>query len=174
VILYVSISNNPTLNYPEFFRFYLFIKVYFPELLAPLLRTLIQLSSPPFILSEDVASEDGLTVTMSYNVRSLSKETPFWSAFCLWFAFEPVLARRRTANIKDGTPPLPWRRFGSSVDGHVFVFIARRRPDSLTWEVPDNDQDLMDGVGAYNTRSRKGDDTFETLLLMALGDDEDY
>lgn len=110
---------------------------------------------------------------MSYKIRSLSKETPFWSAFGLWFTFEPITARLRTANVNDGRPPLPWRRFGNSLDGHAFVFQARRRPESFTWNVPVSDHDLMDGIGAYNTKYRQGDDTFETLLLMALDDDDD-
>lgn len=53
------------------------------------------------------------------------------------------------------------------------MFQARRRPESFTWNVPVSDHDLMDGIGAYNTKYRQGDDTFETLLLMALDDDDD-
>lgn len=54
------------------------------------------------------------------------------------------------------------------MDEPMFVFVARRRPDSFEWEIPLSDNDLMSGVGARNTRKTKGDDTFETLLLMGL------
>ena len=62
-----------------------------------------------------------------------------------------------------------------SRDGQDFVFVATRREESLAWIVPDDDQHLLDGVGAWGTDSRKGDDTFETLLLMGLvlHDDEE-
>jgi Lysine methyltransferase len=146
-------------------------KVYFPELLAPLLRTLIQLSSPPFIPTpESRTSEHGLKIVMSYKIRSLAKEAAFFSAFGLWFAFEPVIAR---PNPKKGEAlQSPWSRFGTSLDGQDFIFVARRRPESMTWGLPDDDQKLLDGVGAWGTDSRKSDDTFEMLLLMGL-DDED-
>jgi hypothetical protein len=146
-------------------------KVYFTELFAPLLRTLIQLSSPPFILLEPVTLRHGLTIVISYTIRSLAKETPFWSSFGLWFTFEPVVARRSTRD--DGIPQPPWSRFRTLPDGHDFLFVARRRPESLDWRMPDSDQDLLDGVGAWGTDSKKGDDTFETVLLMGLGDSEE-
>ncbi len=86
---------------------------------------------------------------------------PFWSAFGLWFEFSPVLARRRQGS---------WCRFSpSGCDDVVFIFIARRRPESFQWEIPTNDSDLLAG---WQTGTRKGDDTFESLLLMAM-DDED-
>jgi hypothetical protein len=145
--------------------------VYFPELLAPLLRTLIQLSSPPFIpLAELATPEHGLTVVLSYKIRSLAKETPFWSTFGLWFVFEPVISTYSTR--KDNSLLPLWSRFTTSPDGHDFVFVAKRRPESMAWSVPDDDQNLLDGVGAWGTDSRKGDDTFETLLLMSLGNEE--
>ncbi|KAG1750074.1 hypothetical protein EDB19DRAFT_1677772 [Suillus lakei] len=117
--------------------------VYFPELLAPLLRTLLHLTSPPSVS----IFESQPRVIMSYKIRSLSKETPFWLAFGLWFSFEP------------------WQRFGSDVgeDGDLaFIFVARRRPESLSWIIPSEDIDLLGG--------KKSDETFETLLLMGLGE----
>ncbi|KAJ7903317.1 putative methyltransferase-domain-containing protein [Mycena olivaceomarginata] len=102
--------------------------VYFPELLAPLLRSLIQLSSPPFI--------------------SRQPKTPFWSAFGLWFEFAPVLVKT--------SPSGSWQRFGVSLEDPTFVFVARRREESFDWQVPPR------------TPLPKGDDTFETLLLMSL------
>ncbi|KAF8206240.1 putative methyltransferase-domain-containing protein [Mycena galopus ATCC 62051] len=130
--------------------------VYFPELLAPLLRSLIQLSSPPFTPNGDVE------VIISYRVRSLAKETPFWSAFGLWFEFGPVLVK------KIGEEDPSWQRFGASLDDPTFVFVARRRKESLGWQMPPIDADLMHGVMARGTLSPKSDDTFETLLLMSL------
>ncbi|KAH7928057.1 hypothetical protein BV22DRAFT_1083645 [Leucogyrophana mollusca] len=139
--------------------------VYFPELLAPLLRTLIHLTSLPFGLPSE---EGSVQIVISYKVRSLAKETAFWSAFGLWFTFVPVVARRRTSQEQT-----EWERFGSNGGDQVFIFIAHRRPESHAWEVPRDDQDLIDGVGAKGTVNRKGDDTFETLLLMDLAGDEE-
>ena len=137
--------------------------MYFPELFAPLLRTLIQLSSPPFV---SLASTPELVVLVAYKVRSLTKESPFWSAFGLWFSFEPV---SMIYSPSEDHPPEPDRMaIRSSVEEHTFIFIARRRPASFTWNVPPTDLDLMNGVGAYSTDTKKGDDTFETLLFMNM------
>ncbi|KAI9568202.1 hypothetical protein HD554DRAFT_2205118 [Boletus coccyginus] len=137
--------------------------VYFPELLGPLLRTLIHLTSPSFAPSSGLS----LKIVISYKIRSLSKETPFWSAFGLWFSFQPVL----------DTPPddesdAPWKQFAADEDAdQTFVFVAYRQPESIAWNVPETDKELMEGVGARGTTSKKGDDTFETILFMAMAVD---
>jgi hypothetical protein len=59
-------------------------------------------------------------------------------------------------------------RLGSLSDDPTFVFIARRRALSFDWHLPPDDQDLLDGVGAWGTGTRKADDTFESLLFMTL------
>ncbi|KAI0029311.1 putative methyltransferase-domain-containing protein, partial [Vararia minispora EC-137] len=123
-------------------------QVYFPELLAPLLRTLIDLTS----------IQPASQIIISYKVRSLVKETPFWGAFGLWFAFAPILSR--------ASPEGTWTRVG--VDAGVFVFRAYRLPESLGWTPPDDDDALLGGVGAGKTAERKTDETFELLLLMGL------
>ena len=87
----------------------------------------------------------------------------FWSAFGLWFTFEPVLVRGRS-----GGGSSRWERFGAEGDGEVFVFTARRRPESLSWSAPEDDTALLEGVGAWGTQERKGDDVFELLLLMGV------
>nr|GAT45283.1 predicted protein [Mycena chlorophos] len=124
--------------------------VYFPHLLAPLLRSLIQLTSTSF---------GDPQIIISYRVRSLPKETPFWTAFGLWFEFAPVLTRSHSG----------WQRFGAELPDPTFVFIARRRKHSREWFVPDSDAALLSGVGAQGTSTPKGDDTFETLLFMSIG-----
>ncbi|TCD63203.1 hypothetical protein EIP91_005842 [Steccherinum ochraceum] len=140
--------------------------VYFPELLAPLLRSLIDLTSPPFASLDNTATQPA--VVISYKIRSLAKETAFWSAFGLWFTFEPVL---EAAKASPASGP-DWRRFGASSGGEMFIFVGRRRPESLAWIVPENDEDLLGGVGAWGTNSRKGDGTFESLLLMNVDLDD--
>ncbi|PPR02597.1 hypothetical protein CVT24_002168 [Panaeolus cyanescens] len=136
--------------------------VYFPELLAPLLRSLLYLTSHPFVTSRKSAeAQTSPVVYISYKVRSLAKETAFWSAFGLWFEFYPVLFR---GNTKDAV----WERFGSHLDDTSFLFYARRRVESYDWPIPEIDKDLLDGVGANGTHTRKSDDTFENLLLMSL------
>lgn len=150
--------------------------MYFPELLGPLLRTLIHLTSPSCV----PPSGPPVKIVISYKIRSLPKETPFWIAFGLWFLFQPVLARRwvRPAQSKNAPPEgepnttEPWRQFGADDDAdRIFVFVAYRRPESITWHVPETDKELMEGVGARGTSAKKGDDTFETILFMAMGMD---
>ncbi|KAH0832894.1 hypothetical protein J3R83DRAFT_11846 [Lanmaoa asiatica] len=145
--------------------------VYFPELFGPLLRTLIHLTSPFCV------SPSPVKVVISYKIRSLPKETPFWTAFGLWFSFQPALARSRVRSIEsknappDDEPdaPDPWRQFGADQDAdQTFVFVAHRRPESIAWHVPKADKELMEGVGARDTTTRKGDDRFETILFMAM------
>ncbi|KAI9439830.1 putative methyltransferase-domain-containing protein [Lactarius indigo] len=120
--------------------------VYFPELLAPLLRTLLHLTpADP-------------QVVISYKIRSLTKEMAFWSAFGLWFTFAPVLVRARGSSR--------WERSGAGGDGEVFVFTARRRPESFSWSAPGEDVALLEGMGAWGTEEKKGDEAFELFLLM--------
>ncbi|KAI9066270.1 hypothetical protein FKP32DRAFT_1589782 [Trametes sanguinea] len=145
--------------------------IYFPALLAPLLRSLLHLTSPPFV---NETFREPAQVILSYKLRSLAKETPFWSAFGLWFQFEPVLARRRSRTLSENESvqvqeEQTWTRLspGDSSD-EMFVLIARRRPESLKWTVPEEDAALLAGVGAYLTSSPKSDDQFEQLLLMGL------
>ena len=131
--------------------------MYFPELAAPLLRTLLHLTAP--VPTLPVVSTQ---VIVSYEIRSLSKETPFWSAFGLWFTFRPVLVRARS---KDNNR---WERFDSGGDGEVFLFVARRKSESFSWTVPEDDVALLEGVGARGSEERKGDDEFEAWLLMRV------
>lgn len=152
--------------------------VYFPELFAPLLRTLIHLTSSPY---SDAVNRTYARIVVSYKVRSLQKETPFWAAFGLWFAFHPVLFRHRRPLrlsvvaddhvLGEDVASESWMPFGDidpNTPEQTFVFVAHRRPESMSWEIPQSDQDLIDGVGARGTSLRKADDTFETLLFMAM------
>jgi len=187
--------------------------VYFPELLAPLLRTLLHLTSPPFISppksspppSPCLPTTNPPKIVISYKIRSLLKETPFWSAFGLWFSFVPVLRRRKRIRTisnhrSEGSHPQiqdnatlessienvanfneseteererEWERFGSSdQDESIFIFVGYRRPESLVWNIPRSNEDLLGGVigdpeenGIYK---RKMDETFESLLLMEM------
>lgn len=169
-----------------------YCQVYFPELFGPLLRSLIHLTSPPFSNNHDLEVRPKLII--SYKVRSLSKETPFWSAFGLWFHFEPVLYSAKSstlreshdvinyAGISDLNDRLPsagsdhreeggFRIFGTSADNDspTFIFVGHRRPESAFWQVPDNDEELISGIGALGTQTRKSDDTFESILFLNLG-----
>ncbi|KAK0236072.1 putative methyltransferase-domain-containing protein [Armillaria nabsnona] len=135
--------------------------VYFPELLAPLLRTLIHLTSPSVTSSSPA-------LIISYKIRSLEKETPFWTAFGLYFSFQPVLSRCRFTDSEQHDQS--WQRLGSSFEDTTFIFFARRRPNSFAWQIPTNDHDLLAGVGAQGTDTPKGDEYFESLLLMTMDD----
>ncbi|KIY51795.1 hypothetical protein FISHEDRAFT_36414 [Fistulina hepatica ATCC 64428] len=152
--------------------------VYFPMLHAPLLRCLLTVTSPPFADASHLPD-----VIIAYKIRSLAKETPFWAAFGLYFEFFPVLARQKRqipmrtnapeseghGEGEEGDENIAWTRLGAGADDAMFVFTARRRPESLAWDIPETDADLLAGVSAWGTLDRKGSDTFETLLLMDLG-----
>jgi hypothetical protein len=145
------------------------LQVYFPELLAPLLRSLIHITSGDFSHPNDEP-----IVVISYMIRSMTKEAPFWSAFGLWFRFYPVSylpptkPSDSTRDLDDSEEEGEWRRFGSEQDDQVFVFVAKRRPASHSWEVPEDDRELLSGVGANGTKVPKSDDTFESLLLLSM------
>ncbi|PVF93362.1 hypothetical protein CPB86DRAFT_112893 [Serendipita vermifera] len=164
------------------------IRVYFPHLLAPLLRTLIQLTSPGFISDDSPRA----SIIISYRVRSLEKETPFWQAFGVWFRFRPVLAKRRVrpgnsrsnqtaATLSaigqteqtgeeteemmkgDGESGEGWRRVGWDESALSFLFIATRKPETMDWKCPDDDHELLH---SRHHPAASGDDTFESLLLL--------
>lgn len=159
-------------------------KVYFPDLLAPLLRSLIHLTSLP-------PSSPQPTIIVSYRIRSLPKEIPFWSAFGLWFSYGPVLYRRSQHPLlpshqengdygsdrppsnthSEVEPEADWARYHAS--SSTYIFIAHRKNISLGWSVPEGDRDLLEGVGAYGDRRRTGDDAFELMLLMDMVGNED-
>jgi hypothetical protein len=85
----------------------------------------------------------------SDRIRSLTKEMPFWRTLGRWFSFQPVLERRGDE---------AWRRLGWDEPALSFVFVAHRRPETLTWHCPEEDDELLHGAG--------GDDTFEILLML--------
>ena len=73
--------------------------------------------------------------------------------------------------MKDSPTGGEWRLFGTDLDDTTFLFVAHRRPESHKWKIPPLDDDLLGGVGAYGCSTRKGDDTFENLLFLSLGQD---
>ncbi|CAE7080012.1 unnamed protein product [Rhizoctonia solani] len=130
--------------------------VYFPFLYPPLLRTLLTLTSPPFC-------DPGTEIIIGYRMRSLVKESPFWQVFGTWFTFQAVLAKRKRSG---GDEEDSWDRFGQTND--TLIFVATRRPESLKWEVPVLDGQLMSGYGPTPPTL---DDTFESLLMFGIADD---
>jgi len=116
---------------------------------------------------------------------------PFWSAFGLWFSYEPVLYRPHHQSLleslqenangerngppcnthSNGDPEAKWARYHAS--SSTYIFIARRKSVSLAWTVPEGDKDLLEGVGADGNQRRKADDAFELMLLMDLLNNED-
>lgn len=86
--------------------------------------------------------------------------------------------RARTIENESASPddesgaPDTWRQFGAHEDtDRTFVFVAHRRSESIGWHVTGSDKKLVEGVGARGTPTKKGDDTFETILLMSMGID---
>jgi len=134
--------------------------VYFSPLFEPLLRTLLQLTAQ----NEDVnPSTKTVNVIISYQIRCLEFETPFWRTFGAWFDFKPVWLRSKPIigevegyNVEEEPE---WQRLGSSSDAERYVFVAHRRPESLRWPIPETDEELMNG---------RGDDTFESLLQLNI------
>lgn len=185
--------------------------VYFPELLPPLLRSLIHLSdpfrsdagNPSSSLQSPVSTPE---VIISYKIRSLIKEQPFWSAFGAWFDYEVVNCRAQppASDATSRSSVSEWHRFGSersdlqqsaspphasdtASGDELFIFVARRRPESLGCVAPDDDKALMDGkrlrlspqtqVDGPESEScwvleigSQGQDLFEWLLLSGMGE----
>lgn len=163
--------------------------VYFPHLLAPLLRSLIDLTG----VSGTERGEGGSPkVIIGYRVRSLVKEEAFWRAFAAWFTFEPVLCRRTMPANADNEQD--WRSFGTRAsdratdakaaslakedeegeDAPSFVFVAARKSETLDWQAPSEDALLMGGwmdrkgADAPERKLGQGMDAFELLLFNAL------
>ncbi|CAO1622812.1 unnamed protein product [Parajaminaea phylloscopi] len=157
--------------------------VYFPELLAPLLRSLIHLTAAA-AGTESTTTVEPPTVIIAYKIRSMAKEEPFWSALGCWFDVDIVACRyRHPANDRQhqqheglAQTPTPaeaapawgsWHRFGAwerdvvgrdsggqanqTLDDGVasedayFVFVARRKPDTIAHEAPEDDAALLAG-----------------------------
>lgn len=153
--------------------------VYFPELLPPLLRSIISLSNPTNSDNRIEQSPDsGPQLVISYKIRSLTKEQPFWSALGSWFEFGAVDCR---------TAKGEWHRFGSEgadygasvdADQELFVFVGHRRPDTFDRLAPERDTELMQGKrlrpcaesDSYELETpASGQDYFEWLLLSNMG-----
>lgn len=140
--------------------------IYFRELFAPLLRTLLWLTrSFSQEHSEQSVELEGPKVIMAYKIRCLAREEVFYKAFCehmtaegfivrvqsdhsgaaYWFDFAPVLVKAEGE----------WR---SSEDGETYIFEASRRIQRQNQNVPTDDQQLLDLT----------DDTFERILFSNL------
>ncbi|ORY84729.1 putative methyltransferase-domain-containing protein [Leucosporidium creatinivorum] len=142
--------------------------VYFPFLYPPLLRTLIGLTGRR-------EGKEPTKVLFSYKIRSLVREQPFWSAFGRWFTFEAVLSASpphpsplttfSAASSPTSAPsPLEWARFGTGDEDELFIFVCERRPSTYDWDVPEQDEQLMQGLPGQDGE----DDQFEQLLLGGL------
>jgi len=115
-----------------------------------------------------IASYSSFTVVTD-KIRSLAFESPFWAAFGFYFTFEPVFCRRKMECALHEGPHVPqwsdWVRLGApdscddAMDGEAFLFIARRKPESLNWTIPAKDEELMNS---------QGDSYFESLLMLAI------
>ena len=145
--------------------------VYFPELLAPLLRTLLDITRQ--------APE--AEVIMGYKVRSLTKEQPFWTAFGAWFDFAPVLCTEHAHNKVTFVPfgsraahlahTVPADADGCPLDDY-FLLVAHRKAATLAWAPPASDAQLL--AGCYDTGhdiiSGQGTDAFEWMLMCRAAD----
>ncbi|PWZ02330.1 hypothetical protein BCV70DRAFT_62014 [Testicularia cyperi] len=165
--------------------------VYFPELLPPLLRSLITLSEP----SSAVQTMQGPELVISYKIRSLVKEQPFWSALGAWYDFRAVDCRRRrqrkpeldrskqdAENDKKGPADYEWHRFGSLPSDHgappdddqeLFIFVGQRRPETFGCRAPHTDGELMQGklLRRHNDAGPETDGDKWRLELSTSGQD---
>lgn len=162
--------------------------VYFPELLPPLLRSLIHLTQIP---SE--GSSESPPVIIAYKIRSLSKEQPFWNILGIWFEVQIVHCRYR--HPADSASPDasteshwgPWHRFGSFMsdlegthnaaeegsEDDYFIFIAQRKSSTFLFNAPAEDDRLMNGWmlasgGDTLVRGQGGADWLEWALMGSL------
>lgn len=138
--------------------------VYFPELLAPLLRTLLDLTRT------DPAPE----VVIGYKIRSLTKEQPFWAAFGAWFDFRPVYcapASRPTAWAPLGADAAHLSHAPGVVPDDFFVFVAHRKRHTLAQSAPAHDDALLAGRRVVDAATQtydadvSGTETFEWLMM---------
>lgn len=172
--------------------------VYFPELLAPLLRSIIWLSGYGIEAESDDScfAQRGPELIISYKVRSLTKEQPFWSALSSWFELRAVdcrsKRRQRHSHSQDQSTDdtgLEWHRFGSqgedygaseASDQELFVFVGHRRKETIGCMAPEDDTELMsgkrlrpgqgpEGEACFELESSSGQDYFEWLLLVNMG-----
>ncbi|GAC94085.1 hypothetical protein PHSY_001654 [Pseudozyma hubeiensis SY62] len=173
--------------------------VYFPELLPPLLRSIIMLSSCGSQVDCNSASPAfGPELIISYKIRSLTKEQPFWSALDSWFDFRAVDCRstrgpdhkmQSEEQIAPDNEASHWHRFGSQgedygasadSDQELFVFVGHRRKDTIGCLAPESDTDLMqgkrcrpclgpEGETTLELEPSGGQDYFEWLLLANMG-----
>lgn len=142
--------------------------VYFPELLAPLLSTLLDITD----------QVPDAPVLIAYKIRSLTKEQPFWTALGVWFDFTWVQC---------AAPGASMQRFGSHASHFVhpppcnhdgvpqddfFLFVAHRLPHTLAWTRPQNAAHLLSGMHVDHGRlvTAEGTDKFEWMMLSAASD----
>ncbi|KAF6767505.1 Nicotinamide N-methyltransferase-like protein [Kalmanozyma brasiliensis GHG001] len=171
--------------------------VYFPELLPLLLRSIISLSSyGSAARSRYPSNSSGPELIISYKIRSLIKEQPFWFALDSWFDFQAVDCRSiprtngpTTAQDAEERTESDCHRFGSegqdygapaTSDQELFVFVGHRRRDTIGCLAPESDSELMqgkrlrprqgpDGVTVMTIEASSGQDYFEWLLLSNMG-----
>lgn len=142
--------------------------VYFPELLAPLLNTLLDLTN------EAPHAE----VVIAYKIRSLAKEQPFWTALGAWF---DLAWTQCTIPLQAPAPfgtrathfvhPPPCDAHGTPLDDYLLL-IAHRKPHTLAWERPKNASALLSGMYIVHGEHvhGSGTDTFEWIMLSAASD----
>lgn len=151
--------------------------VYFTELLAPLLRSLIQLTS------ETPEASQCPTVIIAYKIRSMAKEEPFWIALGHWFDVEVVNVRSKGRRGWG-----PWHRFGSlrqdlagndgdcsggddetAIEDAYFLFIAKRKSETIGRRAPEQDAQLMAGMMLAAVDDSKGSDGNSTVNELVQG-----
>lgn len=122
--------------------------VYFPALLAPLLRSLIS-------LTHTQRGGEAVRIVIGYKIRSLTKEEPFWRAFGSWFAWDVVRCRRDDKEEWDRFGKCKWHLEGDAENkkeeeeeeakDDYFILSAVRRSDSVGATAPTDDAKLMSG-----------------------------
>lgn len=122
--------------------------VYFPELYPLLLKTLLWLSS---------GKEKEMLI--SYKIRSLVREEPFWSALGRWFELTP-LELPTTKPLLPSLLPLP-----SLPPKEAHLLSLSRKPTTLTIEIPLENEQVM--RGSTNDKIKE-DDQFEIWLLGGI------
>lgn len=147
--------------------------IYFPELLAPLLRSLLQITQ----------QAPNATVYLAYKIRSLTKEQPFWTGLSAWFDLTWV-------QCTPSDPAAPWRPFGTHASHFAyappcdetgaplddyFLFAAQRKEASLQWTCPDEDALLLQGLYMADGQPipAPGTDAFEWILLSRSMDSDE-
>ncbi|KAH9472568.1 hypothetical protein Pst134EA_003176 [Puccinia striiformis f. sp. tritici] len=156
--------------------------VFFPFLFAPLLRTLLILTSPQYL---PVRTSSSPVIVFGYKERSAVKEFPFFSLLGRYFKLEPILSRSDPADpwelIRDQERHSKRSKETDSNGNKIYLLRATRHPSTLNLDLDpiihhsqleeeDNDRIGTQEDPLYLLGDGSAIDQWEWILLSNLTD----